>query len=50
VKAVSDPEGQGDVRQHDHIMGASRAIEIDYLTSNNFAFGGINRSLIFRCV
>jgi len=32
----------------DYIMGASRAIEIDYLTSNNCAFGGINTSLIFR--
>jgi 3-oxoacyl-[acyl-carrier-protein] synthase II len=31
-------------------MGESRAIEIDYLTSNNFAFGGINTSLIFRRV
>ena len=34
----------------DYIMGESRAIEIDYLTSNNFAFGGINTSLIFRRV
>jgi len=34
----------------DHIMGASRAIEIDSLTSNNFAFGGNNTSLIFRRV
>jgi 3-oxoacyl-[acyl-carrier-protein] synthase II len=34
----------------DYIMGASRAIEIDYLTSNNFAFGGTNTSLIFRRV
>jgi hypothetical protein len=31
-------------------MGASRAIEIDYLTSNNCAFGSINTSLIFRRV
>ena len=34
----------------DYIMGESRAIEIDYLTSNNFAFGGINTSLVFRRV
>jgi 3-oxoacyl-[acyl-carrier-protein] synthase II len=34
----------------DYIMGASRALEINYLTSNNFAFGGINTSLIFRRV
>jgi 3-oxoacyl-[acyl-carrier-protein] synthase II len=34
----------------DYIMGAPRALEIDYLMSNNFAFGGINTSLIFRRV
>ena len=34
----------------DYIMGGSRAIEIDYLASNNFAFGGINTSLVFRRV
>jgi len=32
----------------DYIMGKSRAVEIEYLMSNNFAFGGINTSLIFR--
>jgi 3-oxoacyl-[acyl-carrier-protein] synthase II len=34
----------------DHIMGASRAIAIDSLTSNNFTVGGINTSPIFRRV
>ena len=34
----------------DYIMGKPRALEIEYLMSNNFAFGGINTSLIFRRV
>jgi len=32
----------------DYIVGAGRQIECEYLMSNNFAFGGINTSLIFR--
>lgn len=32
----------------DYIMGEPRQIETDYIQSNNFAFGGINTSLIFR--
>jgi 3-oxoacyl-[acyl-carrier-protein] synthase II len=32
----------------DYVMTDSRALEIDYLMSNNFAFGGINTSLIFK--
>ncbi len=32
----------------DYIMGAGREIETDCVMSNNFAFGGINTSLIFR--
>ena len=32
----------------DYIVGAGRAIDADYVMSNNFAFGGINTSLIFR--
>ena len=31
-----------------HILGESRALDIDYFMTNNFAFGGINTSLIFR--
>lgn len=34
----------------DYIMGASRRIETEYLMSNNFAFGGINTSLILKRV
>ena len=32
----------------DYIMGEGRSIETDYVMSNNFAFGGINTSLIFK--
>ena len=32
----------------DYIMGTGREIETDLVMSNNFAFGGINTSLIFR--
>jgi 3-oxoacyl-[acyl-carrier-protein] synthase II len=32
----------------DYIRGAVRAIDCDTVMSNNFAFGGINTSLIFR--
>jgi 3-oxoacyl-[acyl-carrier-protein] synthase II len=34
----------------DHIMGDGRAISTEYFMSNNFAFGGINTSLIFKAV
>ncbi|QCT20921.1 beta-ketoacyl-ACP synthase [Jejubacter calystegiae] len=32
----------------DYIMGAGRAIDTEFIQSNNFAFGGINTSLVFR--
>lgn len=32
----------------DFITGQGRTIETDYIMSNNFAFGGINTSLIFK--
>ncbi len=32
----------------DYIMNAPRQIHTDYVMSNNFAFGGINTSLIFQ--
>ncbi|CAN7518963.1 beta-ketoacyl-ACP synthase [Bosea sp. LjRoot9] len=32
----------------DYIMTEGRSLETNYLMSNNFAFGGINTSLIFR--
>jgi 3-oxoacyl-[acyl-carrier-protein] synthase II len=31
-------------------MGEPRRLEVEYLMSNNFAFGGINTSLILRRV
>jgi 3-oxoacyl-[acyl-carrier-protein] synthase II len=34
----------------DYIMAQPRKIECDTVMSNNFAFGGINTSLIFRSV
>lgn len=32
----------------DYIRGDVRALEAEYVASNNFAFGGINTSLVFR--
>jgi 3-oxoacyl-[acyl-carrier-protein] synthase II len=32
----------------DYVMNEPRVLDIDYLMSNNFAFGGINTSLIFK--
>lgn len=32
----------------DYITGAARTMEVEYLMSNNFAFGGINASLVLR--
>ena len=34
--------------QLDYVMNAPREIQCQYLMSNNFAFGGMNTSLIFR--
>jgi 3-oxoacyl-[acyl-carrier-protein] synthase II len=34
----------------DYVMGTPRAVDIEYFMSNNFAFGGINTSLIFKRV
>ncbi|HYL26014.1 MAG TPA: beta-ketoacyl-ACP synthase, partial [Burkholderiales bacterium] len=39
-----DPECDG----LDHITGAGRTLDIEYALKNNFAFGGINTSLVFR--
>ena len=41
-----DPECEG----VDHIAGDGRALDIEYAMKNNFAFGGINTSLVFRLV
>lgn len=32
----------------DYIQGDGRHIETDYVMNNNFAFGGVNTSLIFK--
>lgn len=32
----------------DYIVGAGRDLQIEYVMSNNFAFGGVNTSLIFK--
>jgi 3-oxoacyl-[acyl-carrier-protein] synthase II len=32
----------------DYLRGAFRALECEYVMNNNFAFGGVNTSLIFR--
>jgi len=34
----------------DYIIGQPRELKVDYLMSNNFAFGGVNSSLIFKRV
>jgi 3-oxoacyl-[acyl-carrier-protein] synthase II len=34
----------------DYIVGAPRKIDVEHFVSNNFAFGGINTSLVFRRV
>ncbi len=37
-----------DCAELDYIVGESRAIDSEYVMSNNFAFGGINTSLVFK--
>jgi 3-oxoacyl-[acyl-carrier-protein] synthase II len=32
----------------DYIVGSGRDLDVEYVMSNNFAFGGINTSIIFR--
>lgn len=32
----------------DYVTGSGRALEVEHIMSNNFAFGGINASLIFK--
>jgi 3-oxoacyl-[acyl-carrier-protein] synthase II len=32
----------------DYLMGDGRELQVEHIMSNNFAFGGINTSLIFR--
>lgn len=32
----------------DYITGDGRSLEVEHVMSNNFAFGGVNTSLVFR--
>jgi 3-oxoacyl-[acyl-carrier-protein] synthase II len=32
----------------DYVMGAPRALDAETIVSNNFAFGGVNTSIVFR--
>jgi len=32
----------------DYVMGAGRELDVEHVMSNNFAFGGVNSSLVFR--
>jgi 3-oxoacyl-[acyl-carrier-protein] synthase II len=34
----------------DYIVNGGRAMGVEYVMNNNFAFGGINTSLIFRAL
>ena len=34
----------------DYVMGTARTLDIEHFASNNFAFGGLNTSLIFRAI
>ncbi len=34
----------------DHVMGSARERRVDVVMSNNFAFGGVNTSLVLRRV
>jgi 3-oxoacyl-[acyl-carrier-protein] synthase II len=36
--------------QLDYITGSGREINTEYIMSNNFAFGGVNASLVFKNV
>ena len=47
LNLVSIDENCGDL---DYITGQGKEIKCDYVMSNNFAFGGINTSLIFKRV
>ncbi|HET7268161.1 MAG TPA: beta-ketoacyl-ACP synthase [Oleiagrimonas sp.] len=37
-----------DCAELDYITGSGRELDVEYFMSNNFAFGGINTSLVFR--
>ena len=39
-----------DCAELDYISGEGRALDAEYAMTNNFAFGGVNTSLVFRRV
>ena len=43
---LNEPDPQ--CAELDYILGDGRALQTEYVMSNNFAFGGINTSLIFK--
>jgi 3-oxoacyl-[acyl-carrier-protein] synthase II len=44
---LSHPDPQ--CAELDYVMGAPRTLAADFAASHNFAFGGVNTSLVFRC-
>lgn len=34
----------------DYIMNGGRNLDVEYVMNNNFAFGGVNTSLVFKRV
>jgi 3-oxoacyl-[acyl-carrier-protein] synthase II len=45
---LSEPDAE--CAELDHIRGEGRSLDVEYALKNNFAFGGINTSLVFRRV
>jgi 3-oxoacyl-[acyl-carrier-protein] synthase II len=43
---LSDPDPR--CGENNFIMGDGAAAQVEFAMSNNFAFGGVNTSLIFR--
>jgi 3-oxoacyl-[acyl-carrier-protein] synthase II len=48
IPNINLTEIDGECAPLDYITGTGREIDAEYIMSNNFAFGGINTSLIFR--
>ncbi len=45
---LSEPDAS--CAELDYIVGAGRALKAEYVMNNNFAFGGINTSLVFKAL
>jgi 3-oxoacyl-[acyl-carrier-protein] synthase II len=45
---LTDPDPR--CGEHDFITGSGRALDTEFAMTNNFAFGGVNTSLVFRRV